>query len=151
MICAEVDVIRNAATKEMAGPVAEVVNVYVAETPGAPLPPAEITAKLYAVEGSRFDNTMECAVTSGVADGVRAPKATDVPYSICDVEGTSVVQRMVAEVEVMLLAITEPIAGGAAAVVVKVKLGEVVAVDAAPEMTAKLYAVFGERPVSVTT
>ena len=54
-----------------------------------------------------------------------------VPYSTCDVEAWSVFQVIVAEVEVIAVAVTDEITGGTATTlteVVKVKLADVVVV-----------------------
>jgi hypothetical protein len=60
-------------------------------------------------------------------------------------EGRSVVQVMMADVVVILVAATAVITGGVASVA-KVKFAEVVV----PDRAAKLYVVPGARPVSVT-
>jgi hypothetical protein len=65
-----------------------------------------------------------------------APYAAVVPYSICVVEGWSVVQVIVAEVDAMLDAVTDVITGAETAEVEKTKFVDVDVPAEFPEITA---------------
>ena len=74
-----------------------------------------------------------------------------VPYSTCVLEDWLVVHVMVAEVDVMFVAVTAENTKGAVPDVVKLKFGEVdVTPDELVDTTWKLYVVPVVRPVSDT-
>ena len=84
------------------------------------------------VPGVRPESATVCDVTSELFSADRVPYDAVVPYSICVVEAWSVVQVMVAEVDVTLLEVTAVITGAAAAAaeVEKVRFAEVATVPA---------------------
>jgi hypothetical protein len=74
----------------------------------------------------------ECDVTSELLNIDNEPYETVVPYSTCEVDAWSVVQVIVAVLDVMPVALTALITGAGAAVVANVKFPDVTSVP--PEL-----------------
>ena len=83
---------------------------------------------MYVVEGVSPVSVTECDVTSVLTSVDCAPYDVVVPYATCELEAWSVIQVIVAVVEVIPVAVTAPMTGGGPpARVVKVEFADAAA------------------------
>jgi hypothetical protein len=106
----------------------EVAKVLLVDVAAAPPPLVDNTAKSYAVEALSPVNVTECDVTSVLTSADCDPYPVVVPYETCELEGWSVVQVIVAVVEVIPVVVTALMTGGGPpARVAKVELADAAA------------------------